>query len=215
MLLETVVIYVYYGAEFTATNMESKMTNFTTQGQYQTFCDYLNALCNQVKGALVITRAFHNSEFKDNLGNKAVLVSDATDGAEYGILNGELYPPSLILHINGLLKAEGKDLPIWHSDYKSLEYHTRQVCSRDFRFIHQIDALPKTAEDRRKALGIEFIPDDRKKQLQDELEEVLVQKENYINEDPDSPDYDSDYEQSELWGNRESEIVDELEKLEG
>ena len=51
--------------------------------------------------------------------------------------------------------------------------------------------------------------------LQHELEEVLVQKENYINEDPDSPDYDSDYEQSELWGNRESEIVDELEKLEG
>ena len=51
--------------------------------------------------------------------------------------------------------------------------------------------------------------------MQDELEEVLVQKENYINEDPDSPDYDSDYEQSELWGNRESEIVDELEELEG
>ena len=51
--------------------------------------------------------------------------------------------------------------------------------------------------------------------LQNELEEVLVQKENYINEDPDSPDYDSDYEQSELWGNRESEIVDELEELEG
>ena len=124
------------------------MTNFTTQEQYQTFCDYLKALCNQVKGALVITRAFHNSEFKDNLGNKAVLVSDATDGDQYGILSGELYPPSLILHINGLLKAEGKDLPIWHSDYESLEYHTRQVCSRDFRFIHQIDALPKTADDK-------------------------------------------------------------------
>ena len=195
------------------------MTNFTTQKQYNLYCDYLKALCGIVKDALGISsdksKGFPNKSFKDNLGNRAVLVSDPTDGDQYGILSGELYPPSLILHINDLLKAEGKDLPIWHSDYKSLEYHTRQVCSRDFRFIHQIDALPKTADDRRKALGIEFIPDDRKKQLQDELEEVLVQKENYINEDPDSPDYDSDYEQSELWGNRESEIVDELEKLEG
>ena len=150
--METVVIYVYCGAEFTATNMESKMTNFTTQKQYNLYCDYLKALCGIVKDALGISsdksKGFPNKSFKDNLGNRAVLVSDPTDGDQYGILSGELYPPSLILHINGLLKAEGKDLPIWHSDYESLEYHTRQVCSRDFRFIHQIDALPKTADDK-------------------------------------------------------------------
>ena len=152
MLLETVVIYVYCGAEFTATNMESKMTNFTTQEQYQTFCDYLNALCSKVKVHLGInsdpSKGYPNKGFKDNLGERAVLVSDPSDGAEYGIEPGKLYPPSLLLHINVLLKAEGKDLPIWHSDYESLEHHTRQVCSKDFRFIHQIDALPKTADDR-------------------------------------------------------------------
>jgi len=147
--LETVVIYVIYGAEFTASNMESKMTNFTTQKQYNLYCDYLKALCGIVKDALGISsdksKGFPNKSFKDNLGNRAVLVSDPTDGDQYGILSGELYPPSLILHINGLLKAEGKDLPIWHSDYESLEYHTRQVCSKDFRFIHQINALPENA----------------------------------------------------------------------
>ena len=125
------------------------MTNFTTQKQYNLYCDYLKALCGIVKDALGISsdksKGFPNKSFKDNLGNRAVLVSDPTDGDQYGILSGELYPPSLILHINGLLKAEGKDLPIWHSDYESLEYHTRQVCSKDFRFIHQINALPKSA----------------------------------------------------------------------
>ena len=127
------------------------MTNFTNQKQYEFYCDYLQSLCGRVKSALGISsdpsRGFTNKEFKSNLGERAVLVSDATDGDQYGIQNGQLYPPSLILHINGLLKAEGKDLPIWHSDYESLEYHTRQVCSKDFRFIHQINALPKTAEE--------------------------------------------------------------------
>jgi len=145
--LETVVIYVYYVAEFTASNMESKMTNFTNQKQYEFYCDYLQSLCGRVKSALGISsdpsRGFTNKEFKSNLGERAVLVSDATDGDQYGIQNGQLYPPSLILHINGLLKAEGKDLPIWHSDYESLKYHIGHVCSRDFRFIHQIDELPK------------------------------------------------------------------------
>jgi len=127
------------------------MTNFTTQKQYNLYCDYLNALCSIVKDALGInsdkSKGYPNKSFKDNLGNRAVLVSDPTDGDQYGILSGELYPPSLLLHINVLLKAEGKDLPIWHSDYESLEYHTRQVCSKDFRFIHQINALPKSAKE--------------------------------------------------------------------
>ena len=130
------------------------MINFTTQKQYNLYCDYLIALCGIVKDALGISsdksKGLPNKSFKDNLGNRAVLVSDPKESGNflYGILSGELYPPSLILHISDLLKAEGKDLPIWHSDYESLEYHTRQVCSKDFRFIHQIDALPKTADDR-------------------------------------------------------------------
>ena len=129
------------------------MINFTTQKQYNLYCDYLIALCGIVKDALGISsdksKGFPNKSFKDNLGNRAVLVSDPciSHGDQYGILSGELYPPSLILHISDLLKAEGRDLPIWHSDYESLEHHTRQVCSKDFRFIHQIDALPKTAEE--------------------------------------------------------------------
>ena len=90
--METVVIYVYYGAEFTATNMESKMTNFTTQKQYNLYCDYLKALCGIVKDALGISsdksKGFPNKSFKDNLGNRAVLVSDPTDGDQYGILSG-------------------------------------------------------------------------------------------------------------------------------
>ena len=51
--------------------------------------------------------------------------------------------------------------------------------------------------------------------LQHELGEVLAQKENFFNTDPDDPDYDSDYDNLERLDDRESEIVDELEKLEG
>ena len=127
------------------------MTNFTTQKQYNLYCDYLKSLCSIVKDALGInsdkSKGFPNKSFKDSLGNRAVLVSDPTDGDQYGILSGELYPRSLLLHISISLKSEGKDLPIWHSDYQSLEYHTRQVCSKDFRFIHQINALPKSAKE--------------------------------------------------------------------
>lgn len=56
--------------------------------------------------------------------------------------------------------------------------------------------------------------------LQNELEEVLVQKENFFDIDPEDPDYDSDdrdynnYNLKRL-DDRESEIVDELEELEG
>jgi len=51
--------------------------------------------------------------------------------------------------------------------------------------------------------------------LQHELGEVLAQKENFFNTDPDDPDYDSDYDNLERLDDREIEIVDELEKLEG
>ena len=117
---------------------------FKTKQDYESYTEKLTRLSQRIRRANLHNR----SCFTDALGRDVVLVSDANDGAEYGISDGELYPPTLILHINRLLRAEGKDLPHFHSDYNSLTYHVGYVCSRDYRFVHDIDSLPETADDK-------------------------------------------------------------------
>jgi|TARA_R110000823_G_scaffold189517_10_gene321357 hypothetical protein len=111
---------------------------FKTKQDYERYTEKLTKLSQKIRKFNL-----HNQyRFTDELGNNVVLVSDANDGADYGIQDGQFYPINLILHINNLLKAERKALPHNHSDYESLTYHVGHVCSRDYRFIHRIDALP-------------------------------------------------------------------------
>jgi hypothetical protein len=150
--------------------------NITTQKQYETLCEYLSELLESVRSLI-------HALFTDQFGNKTFLVSQPNDGAEYGIHAGEFYPYGLLSNIIDRLKKEGKDLPIFHGDVDSLSYHVGHVCSKDFRFINGIDQLPETDEDRRKELGIEFIPDENSwycgklaDEIRDATDEIIRQE---------------------------------------
>ena len=88
--------------------------------------------------------SFPERQFKDALNNLIVFVSDATDGAEYGIIAGQFYPYNTILSVNNRLKKQSKELPIWHKSLNDLRYFNSEVSSRDFRFINDIDHLPES-----------------------------------------------------------------------
>jgi len=121
--------------------MERTM-KLSTISQYLKFRDYLENLRSTINKFDGPQRWSRNQPFEDALGNRIVLVSESRDGEEYGIEPGKFYPPSLLITINNKLKKEGKDLPIFHSDYDSLDYHVSYVWSVDYRFIHAIDKLP-------------------------------------------------------------------------
>ena len=150
--------------------------NIKTKKQYETLCEYLSELLESVRSLI-------HALFTDQFGNKTFLVSQPNDGAEYGIHAGEFYPYGLLSNIIDRLKKEGKDLPIFHGDVDSLSYHVGHVCSKDFRFINGIDQLPETDEDRRKELGIEFIPDENSwycgklaDEIRDATDEIIRQE---------------------------------------
>ena len=134
MLLETVVIFVYCGAELTAFNMESEMRNYKTQSEYVLHSSELSVL---------LSRA---GELFSTLPRGHAIVSDVNGGEFYGIESGKYYPTKLLLRLNRLIQTEGKyDWIQWHSTYDGLSYHVGHVCSNDYRFIHDISSLPKSA----------------------------------------------------------------------
>ena len=147
--METVVIYVIYGAEFTATNMESKMKTLKhiIKGQFESIEE------------LITLSLDHWTALYSELGRERTIPHITADIKRRNHL-GESYA------------------------YEFVNIVLRRIV------------------------------------LQNELEEVLVQKENFFDIDPEDPDYDSDdrdynnYNLKRL-DDRESEIVDELEELEG
>ena len=134
MLLETVVIFVYCGAELAAFNMESNMRNYKTQSEYVLHSSELSVL---------LSRA---GELFSTLPSGHAIVSDVNGGEFYGIESGKYYPTKLLLRLNRLIQTEGKyDWIQWHSTYDGLSYHVGHVCSNDYRFIHDISSLPENA----------------------------------------------------------------------
>ena len=145
MLLETVVIFVYCGVGINRyqSNMESEMIlNIRTKEDYEIYIESLERYILSFESSNYY--GFPESKFKDALNNPVVFVSNATDGAEYGIVAGQFYSYKTILFVNNKLKKQSKDLPIWHTSLDDLRYFKSQVSSKDFRFINDIDNLPES-----------------------------------------------------------------------
>ena len=96
-------------------------------------CEKLYDLLKSVK---------HLEEFKDSRNQTTFLISESNDALEYGIEFGCFYPSVLSFNIIRRLKSEGKELPVAHKNYESLEYHVNFVHSKDYEFIYDIASLP-------------------------------------------------------------------------
>ena len=142
-------VYCAVGISRYKPNMESKMIlNIRTKEDYEIYIESLKRYILSFKSSNYY--GFPKSKFKDALNNPVVFVSNATDGAEYGIVAGQFYSYKTILFVNNKLKKQSKDLPIWHTSLDDLRYFKSQVSSKDFRFINDIDNLPESVIYRKK-----------------------------------------------------------------
>tara|TARA_R100001129_G_scaffold42601_1_gene29305 strand:+ start:1371 stop:1793 length:423 start_codon:yes stop_codon:yes gene_type:complete len=114
---------------------------YKTKHEYNEHCTDLLLLRKDIQDNEEIS---NYKRFSDSFPSESdlVLISDVYDGKEYGLESGKFYPPKVVLNIIKRLKNELKELPVFHSDYDSLDYHVSYVNSRDYRFIYDIDNLP-------------------------------------------------------------------------